>query len=102
MIIKNRTYENKKVELDGNEFHNCIFKNCEYIYRGRGGVKMESCTFQGTMNLTFWNQAGDTVQFLKLLYSQEGFRPFVENVFRFIRDEPQEKSTYTDWDDIIN
>jgi hypothetical protein len=37
-----------------------------------------------------------------MLYGTKGFRSFVENVFNFIRGEPQEKFKHTDWDDIIH
>jgi len=90
MKFEGNTFIKANIELDGNEFYKCVFKDCLYIYRGIGSIVFDNCVFQGKMNLNLGDAAGNTVQFLQMLYSQEGFRPFVENVFRFIRSESQE------------
>jgi hypothetical protein len=45
MRFENKVLKNGKVELDGNEYINCEFRNCKLIYRGKLPPKFEKCSF---------------------------------------------------------
>lgn len=45
MKIRDRTFRNEDVELDGNEYTNCSFSRCRMIFRGTAVPGFHSCGF---------------------------------------------------------
>ena len=50
-VISKKTFRNETVELDGKQFHWCIFENVNLKYEGRGPVLCNGCSFRGVVYL---------------------------------------------------
>jgi hypothetical protein len=77
------TFTNETVVLDGNDYHNCTFTNCEIVFRATGTVSLHGVTANGC-RWTFEGAAGLTVKFLTALY-QGGFSEMVDMTIDNIR-----------------
>ena len=84
---KNRTFENKLIQLDGNQYINCTFQDCTLQYGGFGDVKLEGCQFN-KCSWSFTDAAARTVQFMSALYygAGEGGKDLIEKTFENIRE----------------
>jgi hypothetical protein len=56
--VKDKTFINEKVELDGHEFQDCTFENVSFEFDGIAPFSLEHCNFIGT-----WKMATSNVQF---------------------------------------
>lgn len=84
--ILGKDYENTTVEIDGNRYTQCSFKNCKLTYRGGDiplfeGCKLEFCTWN-------WDDAAlRTIGYLRGIYS--GLGPMgakiVDDIFKHIQ-----------------
>lgn len=83
MKYEGQTFEDMRVELDGNEYRGCTFTRCTFVYRGGGVPVLSGCTVN-EMNFAFDDAAGRTMLFLGQLY-HTGFQSFVEGVFGGVR-----------------
>ncbi len=83
-------FANETVVLDGNEYLNCTFTNCEIVFNATGTVSMNGVT-ANNCRWTFDGAAGLTVKFLTALY-QGGFSEMVEMTFDSIRRGSHEQS----------
>lgn len=86
MKFKSTTFKDEKIELDFNVFDNCIFNDCQLIYRGYGPLGLSGCTFNNA-TWTFEAAAAQTIQFLSGLYNGAGpgGKQLVEKTFDSIR-----------------
>lgn len=62
--IKQRSYHNQAVVLDGASYQQCTFNNCHLIYRG-GPCRMASCYIGPGCSWQFENEASYVLQFLQ-------------------------------------
>ncbi len=77
------TFSNETVVLDGNEYLDCTFTNCDIVYRGTAAVSLDGVTTDNC-RWTFEGSAGMTVKFLTALY-QGGFSEMVDMTIDNIR-----------------
>jgi hypothetical protein len=81
-VQKRATIEHQTILLDGNEFIDCKFRHCKFIYKGQAPVKLEGCHLSGC-TWQFEDAALRTVTLLKGLYvSGEHGKEIVETIFR--------------------
>ena len=77
------TFTNETVVLDGNEYLNCTFNNCDIIFGATAGVTLNGISFNDC-RWTFTGPAGTTINFLTALY-QAGVSDMIEQTFDNIR-----------------
>lgn len=82
-------FNNTTVQLDGNTFESCNFRDCVLEYSGGRPPSIVKCVFTDS-SFTFAHQAGDTIKFMTALY-HGGFKPVIEHTFEQIRN-PATKS----------
>ncbi|MBW1768351.1 MAG: hypothetical protein JRJ65_15055 [Deltaproteobacteria bacterium] len=94
MKYKNKTFNEEKILLDGNEYFGCTFNNCEVEYSGGKPPFIEDCEFHSPC-ITFSGNASDTINFLTALY-HGGFKPIIEKTFENIRSnvKPSAQRTF--------
>jgi hypothetical protein len=85
--VRDRNFTKEAIVLDGKRFVNCRFKDCELIYSGGRPFIFES-TSADDCTMTFVGRAENTVQTLAMMH-RFGMRPFVEDMFEFIRSPRQ-------------
>ena len=86
MTIMNKTFENERVELRGNAYHNCTFKHCELVYDGDRSPTFDDNKFIDSV-FVFTGSALRTLYFLGNLYhSGGGGREVVEKTLADIRN----------------
>jgi hypothetical protein len=76
-------FANETVVLDGNEYFNCTFTNCELIFQGTDGVSLQGIAFN-SCRWTFDGPAGLTINFMTALY-QAGVTDMLDQTFENIR-----------------
>ena len=81
---KNKKFERKEVQLDGNSFINCHFIDSKLIYSGGELPQIADCSLVGS-NFIFSNQAANTVQFMNSMH-YGGFEAVIEEIFKNIRN----------------
>ena len=69
--ISNKSFENQLVKLDDRYYENCIFKNCIIEYSGSSYIGLENNNFY-ECRWSFAGPAGQTLAFLRILYTQMG------------------------------
>ena len=85
MIHQGEAFENQRIELSGNRFHNCTFRNCELVYRGEPSPTFQDNEFIDTV-FVFADSAIRTLYLLSnLFHAGEGGREVVEQTFEDIR-----------------
>jgi len=84
-MIRNQgcTFKHSGVELDGQEFIDCIFDHCRIVYPGGPLPRFSGKTVFDTCEFKFEGAAGDTIEMLKLL-ARQGNTELVEGIFRSI------------------
>ena len=83
------TFTNQLVVLDGNDYVNCSFTNCELVFRGTDTVSMNGFTADNC-RWTFDGAAGLTLKFLSALY-HGGFSEMIDLTLENIRQgSPQQ------------
>jgi hypothetical protein len=86
MDYKDKTFENKRVELSDGRFHGCTFKNCELVYRGEPSPTFLDNEFIDS-TFVFRDDAIRTLYFLSNIYhAGEGGREIVEQTFDNVRN----------------
>jgi len=83
---ENETFEDRVIQLDGNQYINCTFRRCQLQFGGLASVTLESCNFN-QCSWTFTEAAARTVNFMIGLYhgTGKGGRDLVEKTFENIR-----------------
>ena len=69
MRHENKTFENETITLDGNDFIDCTFRNCRFLYAG-GDFNIERIRFD-SLELTAEGAAARTVMLLRSLWADE-------------------------------
>lgn len=82
-LYKSQTFEDQVIELDGNQFTNCIFKRCEFHYRGKENPTLKYNEFQGC-KWEFQDAAMRTLQFMAALY-HGGAKELIDDTFENIQ-----------------
>ena len=85
MRYNNRTFTREVVQLDGNEFQGCTFRECRLDYGGTTPVFLYGCHFDDCT----WGFVGDalnTITWLTFLYQMDtSTRQVVEDIIDNIR-----------------
>lgn len=81
------TYKNQTIQVDGQQFVECVFEKCTLEFAGEALPYFERCTLVDA-RWSFVGAAGITIGFLQMVRNTfgEGGKDFVEIVFEFIRD----------------
>jgi hypothetical protein len=61
-VFADKTFRGSRIELDGNDFHNCVFIDCQLIYSG--GTVMGKLATKGCM-WEFRGAALNTMHFIR-------------------------------------
>ena len=77
------TFINETVVLDGNDYRNCTFTNCELVFRGTASVSLNGINFENC-RWTFDGPAGLTINFMTALY-QAGMTELIDQTVDNIR-----------------
>jgi hypothetical protein len=77
------TFTDETVVLDGNDYLNCTFNNCEIVFNGTAPVTLNGITFNDC-RWTFDGPAGLTITFMTALY-QAGMTELIDQTFKNIR-----------------
>jgi hypothetical protein len=77
------TYTNERVVLDGNDYVNCTFTNCEVVFGGTASVTLNGVNFNDC-RWTFEGPAGMTINFMTALY-QAGLTDLIDQTCENIR-----------------
>ena len=72
--IRNKTFKNETVELDGFAFFDCIFDDAHLIFRGRDQFGLDKPTFTGQTTMEFTDTAKLTLKALDAFYLDAFYR----------------------------
>lgn len=80
-----KTIQGQPIGMDGANYSDTVFKQCEMIYTGQSGGNFTNCQFDAC-RWTFQGPALATMRFLKMIYGQgpEG-QQMIESAFAQIR-----------------
>lgn len=83
---ENETFKNQGIQLDGNQYIQCMFQNCTLQFGGLLAPKIIDCKFF-ECSWSFTDAAARTLEFLKALYhgAAEGGKELIERTFENIR-----------------
>lgn len=70
-IVRNRSFDNRRIPIDGTRFEDCTFVQTKLIYLGEGPVEFSGCTFDAC-TWVFEGAAFETLQFLSTLNDRLG------------------------------
>lgn len=86
MTVIGRTFENDRIEVDGQVFERCTFNRCRIVYSAVDGVTFKECRFY-TCDWVFNDGADLTLRYLSALYRGIGAegRELVESIFNRVR-----------------
>lgn len=71
MKIVNQSFTDDTIELDSHSFEGCTFLRCHMIYRGKGSVGLENCTFTD-VRWEFKEGAGNALAFIRMFTDSLG------------------------------
>ena len=66
-LIENQRFVGERVDLDGNDYLRCTFKECELVYSGVGSVGLDDCVF-ASCEWSLDGAASATMRFLRGVY----------------------------------
>ena len=69
--VRNQTFDNRRIPIDGVRFENCVFSDTKLIYRAAAEVEFDGCTF-GSCEWVFEDAALRTLQLLAALFDGLG------------------------------
>lgn len=86
MEYRDKTFSDVTEALDGNQYFNCRFENCQIIYRGGQLPGVNGCHFQDC-RWQFEDAADRTMMFMRMLYHGLGDSgpKLVEGAFDAVR-----------------
>ncbi len=82
-LHQGEAFSNEMVVLDGNDYLNCTFTNCEIVFRGTASVTLNGL-YLNDCRWTFDGPAGLTINFMTALY-QAGVTDLIDQTFENIR-----------------
>ncbi len=71
MAITKQTFQDTTEILDGNQYIECTFNNCQIIYRGGAIPSIQGCQFNDC-RWNFEEAAERTLQFMRAIYHGMG------------------------------
>ena len=88
--IRNKTFKNETVELDGFAFYSCTFDGSHLIFRGRDHFGFDKPVFTGQTTMEFADSAKLTLSALGAFYRADGSpRRWVEGVIETFKLPPR-------------
>ncbi|VVN73818.1 hypothetical protein [Pseudomonas fluorescens] len=90
-IIEGKEFGVQRVKLDGYHFKRCSFNRSELVISGRAAFSLTHNQITGS-HFTFSDEAAVTLQILTMMYTDEGFRPMIEETFTSIRSGANNQS----------
>ena len=86
MELANQTFSKSAEVIDGNQYTDCRFENCQMIYRGGEIPRINKCHFE-TCTWQFEDAAERTLLFMKFLYHGmgDGGKDLIESTINAIR-----------------
>lgn len=94
MIAENRTFKNRKINLDGGSFYACEFRGCTLLFSALMEVDIDKCTFVNDCTWQFVGPAANMLAFMSVLYAT-GAKDLVEVTFKQIRGEGVDSGSTT-------
>lgn len=86
MNYLNKTFDNERIELHGNSYHNCTFRHCELVYDGDRSPTFHDNEFIDSV-FVFTGSALRTLYFLGNMYnSGDGGREVVEKTMSDLKN----------------
>jgi len=79
MKFEGKEFCNASIDLDENQFYDCIFDSCVLIYRGGTSPSIAKCSFKNTI-FSFAESAANTLFLIANLYHR-GFRDNIVTAF---------------------
>ncbi len=86
MIAENRTFKNRRINLDGASFSSCQFNGCTLLFSGFMPVDFDKCTFANDCKWQFLGPAANMLEFMSVLYAS-GAKELIETSFKKIRGD---------------
>lgn len=85
--VRNQTFEDERLEIDGTIFEQCVFKRCQIVFSAIDTVSFKQCHFD-SCEWVLDGSARSTMLYLSALYRGlgTGGRDLVETMFSSIRD----------------
>lgn len=90
--IEGESFGIQRVYIDGKRFVNCNFNGTEMVFTGESGGELIGSKFS-RIRLTASGPAAITLNMLRAMYSEEGFRPYIDNLFNDIKTGIIRKAT---------
>jgi hypothetical protein len=90
-LHEGEAFTNERVVLDGNDYRNCTFTDCQMVFNGTAPVSLHGINFI-SCQWTFDGPAGLTINFMTALY-QAGLKDMINQTLENIRTgshRPQE------------
>lgn len=87
-VYRGDRFEDQQVRLNGNEFYNCNFVNCQLVFDANGALTLDGCGFDNPRFLLD-GSAADTINFLMNIYHTGGDgtgKQYVEDLFQAMRN----------------
>jgi hypothetical protein len=84
------TFANATVVLDGNDYRNCTFNNCQIVFNGTDSVSLFGINFNDC-TWTFDGPAGRTIDFMTALY-KAGLTELIDGTFENIRSGTRQEA----------
>jgi len=86
MEYRDEDFDGKVIDLDGNTFSGCTFRNCSFVFRAKASCLLVACKFKEDSQWAVDGPARGTLQFLSMLYHLgEAGRQVIEKFFDDIR-----------------
>jgi len=85
MNYRSQTFTNKRIDLAGNSYHDCVFEYCELVFDGDRSPTFKDNKFVDS-EFVFTKEAVRTLYFLANIYhAGAGGQQVIENTFEAIR-----------------
>jgi hypothetical protein len=89
MKFEGKKFFKASIELDNNQFYDCIFDSCVLVYRGGPSPNLAKCSFKNTF-FSFAEAAANTLFLLANMYHR-GFKDNIEMAFNNIAGNVNEE-----------
>jgi hypothetical protein len=82
MKFEGKRFVKTSIDLDNNQFYDCIFDSCTLVYRGGPSPNFAKCSFENTF-FSFAEAAANTLLLIATMYHR-GFKDTIEKTFNNI------------------
>ena len=82
MKFEGKKFFKASIDLDNNQFYDCIFDSCLLVYRGGPSPNIANCSFKNTF-FSFAEAAANTLFLIANMY-HHGFKDNIVTVFNNI------------------